>query len=93
MGELDWSVATDDAKPVDYEIKEIFVHQNYTWTNFHNDIALLKFQGLSAFTPNIRPICLNVLENIPNQKVIAIGWGDIKNKGNNLFSIIIIFAE
>lgn len=88
FGEMDWTVTDEDSATVDYAIEEIFMHPNFNPENYHNDIALLRFQGLSTFSNYIRPICLNILEDRPDQKFIATGWGHTTYKGDNSFSIL-----
>ncbi|XP_065208152.1 venom protease-like isoform X2 [Planococcus citri] len=75
LGELDLAVSNDNARPVNYPVSQSIVHPGYHPPATYNDIALLKFRGLTAFNSYIRPICLNIFQNIPNQKVTAAGWG------------------
>lgn len=91
MGDLDFATGADDAKPHDFKIKEIIKHPKYDPNTFSNDIALVRFRGLSAFSDSIRPICLNAFESIPyrNQKLIAVGWGNTEHEGDHYFSSVI----
>ncbi|XP_017755231.1 PREDICTED: uncharacterized protein LOC108547293 [Eufriesea mexicana] len=59
----------------DFGIESTHFHPKYS--NFQNDIALLRLNGDADFVQNVRPICLPIgSSNILNQtKVTVTGWG------------------
>lgn len=91
LGELDLASNTDDATTTDYKITEIHAHPDFV--HRQNDIAIIKFRGVSSFTAYIRPICLNVHEEIPNRKLSAQGWGYTTFSGDNYFPTLSLFIS
>nr|BAM15262.1 complement component 2/factor B variant 1 [Tachypleus tridentatus] len=66
----------------EFEVAEIHRNENYNFTTYDHDIALLKLDRPVTYKPFVRPICLppfNVPENSilykPGQSAFATGWG------------------
>jgi len=80
LGELNYLLDTDNARPMDYQIEKRVVHPNYQPPSLYNDIALFRLDQDVKFSAYVRPICLNAdpkLQSSPSQTVIATGWGQI----------------
>nr|XP_018896299.1 PREDICTED: transmembrane protease serine 9-like [Bemisia tabaci] len=55
----------------------------FSFTNFQNDIALLRLNDRVPFTDTIRPICLPAKEDVSYENILAIatGWGTLAENG------------
>ncbi|XP_050546760.1 venom protease-like [Daktulosphaira vitifoliae] len=81
LGDLDIENDNDDAEPRNYEIIQRVIYPNYQAPSFYNDIALFKLDRIVEFSAYVRPICLNIDQNLKPQNVVATGWGHIKYGG------------
>ncbi|XP_050543326.1 venom protease-like [Daktulosphaira vitifoliae] len=81
LGDLDIEDNNDDAKPSNYEIIQRIIHPNYQPPSLYNDIALFKLDRIVEFSAYVRPICLNIDQNLKPQKAVASGWGQIQSGG------------
>ncbi|XP_031636079.1 serine protease persephone-like, partial [Contarinia nasturtii] len=63
---------------IEYYIKNIIRHPNYSMRTYKNDIALLQLRNRILFNDNIRPACLYTdMGDIDNRtKLIVTGWGN-----------------
>ncbi|KAI8124474.1 Serine protease snake [Lucilia cuprina] len=78
LGELDYSTNSDDASPVDYEIKNSFPHPQYFITDIqekYNDIALVELDKNVEFNDYIMPACLPLVDGRDFKEFLAAGWG------------------
>ncbi|KAG8187107.1 hypothetical protein JTE90_004853 [Oedothorax gibbosus] len=76
--------ALDDEYVQTRQVKQIIVHEEYDFTHYDADIALLQLESTIELTARVRPICLpteaTTRENIRDgQKGIALGWGMTEN--------------
>jgi len=77
LGELDYFVGYDDARPRDYKIVQKIMHPKYKADFLYsNDIGLLRLEEDVEFTAYVRPICLNRERPLKMKHVLATGWGD-----------------
>ncbi|XP_055951117.1 limulus clotting factor C-like isoform X2 [Argiope bruennichi] len=65
-------------------VKQIVVHEEYDFTQFDSDIALIQLESAVELTSRVQPICLpteiTTRENIRDeQKGIVLGWGLTEN--------------
>lgn len=67
LGELNLATL-NDADPQDFYVAEIFKHPDYVPPSRYNDIALLKMDRPTRFNELIRPACLQVAKDIPDNK-------------------------
>lgn len=75
LGELDLNTKKDNADTRDYSISEIITHPEYKSPHMNHDIALFKLNTSVKFNSYIRPICLNMRQDLQFDKVTATGWG------------------
>ncbi|GFU85227.1 limulus clotting factor C [Trichonephila clavipes] len=66
------------------QVKQIIVHDEYDFTHYDSDIALIQLENAVELTTRVQPVCLptdiTTRENIrDNQKGIVIGWGLTEN--------------
>ncbi|KAF6213205.1 hypothetical protein GE061_010921 [Apolygus lucorum] len=56
---------------------------DFSFTNFDNDIAVLRLNDKVPLTDTIRPICLptNLDEKYEGVRAVATGWGTLKEEG------------
>ncbi|KAM6174679.1 vitamin K-dependent protein C [Erethizon dorsatum] len=87
LGEYD--LRRRDKGEVDLDIKEIFIHPNYTHSTTNNDIALLHLAQPTVLSKTIVPICLpdsGLAERQltqAGQETVVTGWGyQSERKGN-----------
>lgn len=68
----------------DKEVERIFVHPNYNYSVYFNDIAVLKLAEPARFTNYVRPCCLweesNDLDSIVDRQGTVVGWGFDQNR-------------
>ncbi|KAM7363381.1 venom protease-like [Cochliomyia hominivorax] len=84
LGELDYSSTTDDASPVDYNIKNEFIHPQYFITDIqekYNDIALVELDKEVNFNSYIMPACLPLVDGRDFKEYLAAGWGRVTDTG------------
>ncbi|XP_034386817.1 granzyme E-like [Cyclopterus lumpus] len=57
-------------------VKQSYPHEDFTFTDFKNDIMLLKLSSKANFTQNVRPIALADKSDVslPNSCLVS-GWG------------------
>lgn len=67
-------IKLDDPNAVDFNIKNIIVHNGYSPTSKHNDIALVQIHGKFPITEHIAPACLHTLPDSQKNLMIT-GWG------------------
>ncbi|XP_077254594.1 phenoloxidase-activating factor 1-like [Temnothorax americanus] len=61
-----------------FGVDSVHFHPDYTKTNMHNDIALIRLNDSVDFTPrNAKPICLpfGTAAILNNKKAVVTGWG------------------
>lgn len=75
LGDLNINSNKDDADVQEYTVAEQIVHPEYKPPKIYNDIALLKLDRRVNFTKSVRPACLQVDEQLNDNKLIATGWG------------------
>lgn len=87
LGDLDLNdEITDGASPVDILIEKSDIHEQYSSTQFTNDIGIIKLQQDVQFTPLIQPICLPFSEELQNYNYLntrpfIAGWGSVYFRG------------
>ncbi|KAL1122455.1 hypothetical protein AAG570_002786 [Ranatra chinensis] len=75
LGELDVDSEWDDARPVIMRVSKRINHPGYVSNIGYNDIALMQLERDATFNAYVRPACLPVTWEIPDQTAIATGWG------------------
>ncbi|XP_028170665.1 transmembrane protease serine 9-like [Ostrinia furnacalis] len=82
LGEHDRCNAT--RRPVTRFVVEMVVH-NFTYSNFKDDIALLKLNEPVNVTDTVKPICLpkDDGQTYAGVKAIATGWGSLTEEKNH----------
>lgn len=73
LGDQNLASNKDKLEPVDYEIKNIIIHDDYHYFQKINDIALFELESKVIFTKYIRPACLSQAMNFQG-KVIAVSF-------------------
>lgn len=71
--DFDTNSISDDC-PTEFLVDKIIPHPKYTITSRYNDIALLRLSRTVTFSSYIRPACLPIDSNIP-EELTAVGWG------------------
>lgn len=81
VGDYDLSSDADIRIAAEYEIEEIFIHEDYTVGKYYNDIAILKTEGKIFYNGFTGPVCLP-LKGGDDAEVgslaSVIGWGDTR---------------
>lgn len=75
LGDLDTLSNQDRAPSEILKIVERTNHPKYNNVQLYNDIALYKLERDIVLNPYIRPICLQVDFEVPQDRGIATGWG------------------
>jgi len=78
LGELNYLIDTDIAKPKDYKIVQRVLHPKYLPPSLYNDIALFRLEENVEFSAFVRPICLNADQFFNPSTLVATGWGQIE---------------
>jgi len=63
------------SRPVQVEIVQHFIPQDYNRQRVYNDIVLFKLKDPVSLNPFVRPICLHTTEHVPTRTALATGWG------------------
>ncbi|XP_003513925.1 transmembrane protease serine 11C [Cricetulus griseus] len=84
----DWKVSFGLllSKPqIQRTIKNIIIHENYSYPAHDNDIAVVHLSSPVLFASNIRRACLpEVTQKFPpNSDVVVTGWGTLKSDGES----------
>lgn len=82
LGDLDITNDTDDAKPQNFTVANIFVYPEYQASSHYHDIALVKLDKSVEFNDYMKPACLYTGRNI-STKLIATGWGETDFSGGS----------
>ncbi|OBS82086.1 hypothetical protein A6R68_23924, partial [Neotoma lepida] len=66
-------------------IKNIIIHENYSYPAHDNDIAVVHLSSPVLFESNLRKACLpEVTQKFPpNSDVVVTGWGTLKSDGES----------
>lgn len=67
------------AKPdpaIDYNVADVKIHEQYIWKTKHNDIALIKLEKDLSLTNLVRPACLYLKDDDPEELYVT-GWGKL----------------
>ncbi|RZC34688.1 serine proteinase stubble-like, partial [Asbolus verrucosus] len=68
----------------DREVSDIFIHPQYNYSVYFNDIAVLKLKNSVDITNYVRPCCLweggNDIEYVLNKLGTVVGWGFDENR-------------
>ncbi|XP_043469133.1 serine protease snake-like [Leptopilina heterotoma] len=75
VGDLNILKTNEDAKPQERRIERIIKYPHYKQPSQYHDIALIRMNRKIIFDAYVRPACLPLNLEIPQQKVIATGWG------------------
>lgn len=80
LGELDYSVDDDSARPIVFTVAERIKYPSYSTKFKYDDIALLRLDGNLTFNEYIRPACLPEF-SFTGILATATGWGQIGYHG------------
>ena len=61
-----------------YHVAEVIEHENYSFTNNDNDVALLKLADPIRWNKHIVPICLPMYDAEVDKTCYTTGWGNTK---------------
>ncbi|XP_053698610.1 serine protease snake-like [Sabethes cyaneus] len=86
-------VVSDGVPPEDYAIEMFIKHPDYTVRDKYNDIALIKLAGTVRLSPEIRPACLYQSTEVPESKLIAIGYGAAESFGANINRLMKVMLD
>ncbi|KAM8713563.1 hypothetical protein ACLKA7_013825 [Drosophila subpalustris] len=84
LGELDYNSTSDDADPQDFHLVNYVVHPSYTESDdgsLYNDIALLELDRDATLNEYVAPACLPPSSGNEHFDLIAAGWGNTNNTG------------
>ncbi|XP_034478923.1 venom protease [Drosophila innubila] len=84
LGELDYNSTTDDAEPQDFQLVNYVVHPSYTENDegsLFNDIAVLELDRNATLNEYVAPACLPSSSGNEHFDLVAAGWGNTKNNG------------
>ncbi|XP_050433881.1 uncharacterized protein LOC126841436 [Adelges cooleyi] len=81
LGDLNFELDTDDAKPSTYDIVKRVIHPDYRVPSVYNDIALFLLDRVVEFSEYVVPICLNEDQSFTPTTSIATGWGQVGHGG------------
>ena len=73
LGDQNLLTTDDGAFPVDYEIKRIVKHPQYSMRTKENDIALIELKNNVSFNNLTRPACLNQFD-VDSGGVVAVSF-------------------
>lgn len=85
--------STTDSRSVEYNVVNIIKHSGYSTTNYNNDIALLKIDGIIEFAGPMRPVCLPERgSTFAGRNATVTGWGALSESGpvsNTLQQVVV----
>ncbi|XP_017769950.1 PREDICTED: uncharacterized protein LOC108557798 [Nicrophorus vespilloides] len=82
LGDLNLALDTDNARPEDFQVANVYRHPDYKSPSRYNDIALIKLNRSVDSTIYAHMACLNTDPNVnPDGGLIATGWGLLKFAG------------
>ncbi|XP_019765267.2 trypsin-1 [Dendroctonus ponderosae] len=75
LGEYDFS-KSNETRFRDYDVAEIINHENFDYSTYENDIAIVRLAEPTSFNSYIWPICLPPTGvNFEDETVVVAGWG------------------
>lgn len=85
LGDLNFTDTKDDMYVQDIPIKNMHSHPQYKYPSAYHDIALFELEFSAKLSIYVKPICIYTKENIAQNQVLAVGWGDTEKaeKGEN----------
>ncbi|XP_053594540.1 trypsin-1-like [Microplitis demolitor] len=67
---------------VEYKILSVIKHSGYSITNYNNDLALIKINGVIKFDGPMKPVCLPERgSTFTGKNATVTGWGAIEESG------------
>ncbi|KAK7794494.1 hypothetical protein R5R35_004713 [Gryllus longicercus] len=75
LGELNLKTTSEANKHEDFAVAQVLPHPDYVDSANYNDLGLVRLSRDVAFTPSIRPLCLQVDKDFGRPSAIASGWG------------------
>lgn len=64
-------------------VKNIIIHENYTWSEHHDDIAIMELTEKVLFNNDVHRVCLPEATQVflPGEGVVVTGWGALTHDG------------
>ncbi|KAK7794495.1 hypothetical protein R5R35_004714 [Gryllus longicercus] len=97
LGELDLKATSEDNPHQDFAVAQVLPHPDYVDSANYNDLGLVRLSRDVAFTPSIRPLCLQVDKDFGRPSAIASGWGytdwTIRETSDHLNKVIMPIQE
>ncbi|GLH11253.1 Serine protease snake, partial [Gryllus bimaculatus] len=97
LGELDLKATSEDNPHKDFAVAQVLPHPDYVDSANYNDLGLVRLNRDVAFTPSIRPLCLQVDKDFGRSSAIASGWGytdwTIRETSDHLNKVIMPIQE
>ncbi|GAB6020208.1 hypothetical protein CHUAL_002929 [Chamberlinius hualienensis] len=89
MGSVRAQIDGSIANLPEFEVTSVVLHPGFQYPILYNDIALIKFKGLTEYSTSIRPICLmsKAEDRKATTKLTILGWGS-KQSGGSQSSIL-----
>lgn len=87
MGIINWRDSLEDTHS-SFDVKHIFVHEDYINSSHAHDIALLKLKGTARNHENIDCISLpprNIKKRLEGEKAVVSGWGETRSRHGKLY--------
>ncbi|XP_017845242.1 phenoloxidase-activating factor 3-like [Drosophila busckii] len=81
LGELDFSLLSDDADAEDFGVRTITEHPDFKYPNLYNDIAIVMLSRVVRFNAYKAEACLPFENGDATSNFIATGWGDVALAG------------
>ncbi|GAB6020209.1 Transmembrane protease serine 9 [Chamberlinius hualienensis] len=84
MGSVRAQIDGSIANLPEFEVTSVVLHPGFQYPILYNDIALIKFKGLTEYSTSIRPICLmsKAEDRKATTKLTILGWGSKKSGGS-----------
>ena len=57
-------------------IADYYIHENFDWGTYDNDIALLRLDEDLKFNDDVQPLCLSTNDVSPQTVCLVAGWGE-----------------
>jgi len=68
-------------------VEKIIYHNDFSWDDLNNDIALIKLAEPVNYTSYIQPICLASLQASPDTDCYITGWGKMRHPGRMVMKL------
>lgn len=76
LGKTDLHLAEPYTQAI--RVQQIIVHENFSTSNYHNNIAFIQLTDKAKLNQYAKPICLNDDVDSLGESGVSVGWGDIR---------------